>query len=291
MKRIEKIEIRFPNFSEVNKKENELLFRILSQLKNLRKEKEDYISNIDSNLLPRIIFKKSNINNPQISFITQEDIKDFWQMGNFLLGFNLPIDIENENILGKGKNGVLKDEIGEYVQLPFSNVKYYAISLEHFFEKFNGKLVNLNHVGFNFGPAILPEQEYFSFRKLISEKSNLYRYPTGEEWPFIIPSTNQEFENEITDETIMRKPKFEFAYAKYNDKPTLQLDIETSLSKEEIYNLLPYPYEVIYKELIKVTRSVYVLVDWLGVFLRVDLRFKSTSKDFGYWMIKEGGRM
>lgn len=291
MQRIKRIEIRFPNLSEFEKRENDFLFKILSQLGNVENIGSDHIAFGNPKLLPNIIFKKININNPQISFVTDDNAKDSWQIGDLSLGLNLPNE-EETGIARKIENcELLKDKVGNYTRLKLGSKKYSILSMEQVFERFDGKLKSLNHAGVNFGPRILPESDYINIKKLISERSNLYKYPTGEEWPFIIPSTESEFREDIIDETLKRNPKFELVYSNYHKKPAIQLDIETSLTKEEVIKSLPAPYGVSYADLKDVMRNVFVMTDWLGVILRFDLRFKSSGKDFGYWMIKEGGRI
>lgn len=291
MNRIEKIEMRFPNYSEFEIKENEFLFKILSQLGNAEKADNDIISCGESGLSPSICFKKSKINNPQISFISSEDLKDSWKFGDLRLGFNLPETEETKETRKEEKYKRLSDKVGNYIKLSLGNKKYDILTLEQLFKRFDGKLISLNHAGFNIGPDLLPEQDYFSFRKKMAERSNLYKYPTGEEWPFIIPSTDGEFNNDITNETIDRNPKLEIVYSKFHGKPLIQLDIDTNLSKDKVMELLPPPYGVSYDDLKDFIRTIFIFTDWLGVILRIDLRFRSTGKDFGYWMIKKGGRI
>jgi hypothetical protein len=183
------------------------------------------------------------------------------------------------------------------MRLKFEDKKYYILTIQQLFNRLDGKLINLNHVGINFGPAVLPWPVYLGFKKLIAQRCNLYKYPTGEEWPFIIPATGKEFLEDITDETIKRNPKFEFVYYKYQRKPLIQVDIETKLTKNETLKLFPSPYGVSFDGLKEFFRTVFVMTDWPGVILRLDLRFRSVSKglaagrDHGYWMIKKGGRI
>jgi len=97
--------------------------------------------------------------------------------------------------------------------------------------------------------------------------------------------------SDITDETVKRNPKFELVYYKDQRKPVMQIDIETNLTEEEAFALLPSPYGISFDNLKEFFRTVFIYTDWLGVILRFDLRFKSAGKDFEYWMVKEGGRI
>lgn len=55
--------------------------------------------------------------------------------------------------------------------------------------------------------------------------------------------------------------------------------------------LLPEPYGVSFDDLKDIFRTVYIHINWNNVFIRFDLRFKSSGEDFGYWMIEKGGRI
>lgn len=291
MQRIKTIELRFPDLSEFEKKENEFLFKILSQLDNVEEGRADTINFGNNDLCPKIAFRKSKINNPQISFISDDNVTDFWQTGDLRLGFNLPDENEVKSHREVVGCELLKDKVGNYTRLKLGNKKYNILSIEQVFERFDSKLKSLNHAGVNFGSKILKGSDYTNFKKLISERSNLYKYPTGEEWPFIIPSTESEFREDITNKSVKRNPKFELVYYDGNIKPVIQLDIETNLTKTGVIELLPEPYGVSLDGLEDFIRTVFVMTDWLGIILRFDLRFNSSEEDFGYWMIEEGGRI
>lgn len=284
------IEIRFPDLTEFEKKENGSLFRVLSQLDNAE-EKNDTIVAGNENLCPRTIFKKSQINNPQISLVLDGDISKSWQAGDLRFGFNLTDEKEAMTAKRIENYEFLKDKTGDYTKLELESKKYYILTIEQFLKRFDGKLKNLNHAGVNFGPAFFNGSDYSLLKKLIAERCNLYKYPTGEEWPFIIPATDNEFLDDISDETVKRNPKFEIVYYENQLKPVIQIDIETNLTKGEVLELLPSPYGVSFDNLKEMFRTVFILTDWPGVIFRLDLRFKSAGKDFEYWMVKEGGRI
>ena len=289
MERIKSIEIRFPDLTEKEKGDNDSLFKLLAGLENIAGEK-DYLLSKDTGLYPRIAFRRAAINNPQISFIGGKKI-GLWQAGKMDFGFNLSDKKERPKEGQIKQYRALKDNIGNYLELKSGINKYYLLTVEELFKRFAGRLKELNHTGINFGPTVLDEENYLLFKKKITDGCNLYRYPTGEEWPFIIPSSDEEFLNDIKNEKINRNPKFEIVYSSYHQKPLIQLDIETKLTKEELTKLLPRPYGISFAGLEDFFRVVFVFTDWDEVILRFDLRFKSTGKDFGYWLIKKGGRI
>lgn len=277
MSRIKSIEIRLPNLSDFEKEENAFLYAILSQFDNVKKEKNNAIEAGREGLFPKIIFKKSEINNPQISFVTNDKIGDFWEAGDLLFGFNLsekkeaaiPREIENCE--------TLKDRTGGYIRLKLGSKKYSILSMRQVMERFDGKLEYLDHAAVHFGPAFLAQAEYFFIKKEIAKRADFYNYPAGEEWPFIIPATDEEYLNGISDKTIRRDPAFGIVYYKYHVKPIIHLDIKTKLSKEEIFWLLPFPYGSSLRGLEDYTRMVFILTDWLGVIFRLDLRIKENQ--------------
>jgi len=180
MTNIRKIELRFPNLTEFEQKENSFLFKLLSQLDNVKIEGDTVVAG-NTDLNPTVLFRKSQINNPEISFIIQNQDDQFWKTGDLLVGFNLPDNKEGLIARKNIEHRQLSDNVGNYVQLRIGNENYYTLTIEQLFSRLDKKLKNLNHVGANFGPDILPEPDYLSMKKLIAKRCNIYRYPTGEE--------------------------------------------------------------------------------------------------------------
>jgi len=292
MTSIKIINIQLPDLSDTNKQDNKDLFALLGQLENVKCTGDQILETpIKEDLFPKIKFTRELISSPRISFITQSgDIDKSWNVGNLNFGFNLSKN-EKGSILRNNAGKLLKDNVGDYVEIEENSKKFYALTIGQLLQRFDGKLKELNHAGMNFGPKILEKKEYLEFRKLIAQRSNLYNYPTGEEWPFIIPSNENEFRTNITDKSINRNPKFELVYSKYHPNPLIQIDIETNLTEAEVLKLLPEPYGVSFDNLKDMFRTVFIHVNWNNVFIRFDLRFKSNGEDFGYWIIKEGGRI
>lgn len=291
MKRVKKIIYYLPDLSKEHKDNNEYLFRLLIQLKNIKKSANNLIGHSKS-LLPKTVFIRTPINSPQISFEIEGDNKKIWKVGNLIFGFNLTNPKKEKEVKQSQSIEILTDEVGSYARASIKGKNYYLLSLKQLFGRLKNNLLELNHSGMNFGPEILSKSDYLAFKKSLAKHSNLYNYPTGEEWPFIIPATKKEYSTDIKDETVNRNPKFELVYSKYHPKPLIQFDIETKMTKAKLLKLLPKPYGISFPGLENYFRTVYIFTNWSDVVLRLDLRFKSKSKkDFGYWMIKKGGRI
>jgi hypothetical protein len=107
------------------------------------------------------------------------------------LGFDLPCVKEKVLKRAAPVYKILNDQAGEYVKLNTANKNYYMLTPEQLPRRVDGKLSEMNHAGINIGPKVVSRNKYLSIRKNLSRASNLYRYPTGEEWPFIIPATEK----------------------------------------------------------------------------------------------------
>ncbi len=290
MGRLTGIDIQIPNRSETNLSDNKYFAELFSQLGNFRVK--DYIeTSFSDSLSPRTRLIPSPISNPKISFITDEaNDTEVWRAGELVFGFNL----SGEKMTNKGHPESLMerltDQSGEYTKISIQNNTYFVLTIKQLLDRFNKKLVELNHSGMNLGPKLISKLEYLHFRDKLAKKCNMYKYPTGEEWPFIIPATREEYLKEIDNDTKNRNPKFELVFSKYHSKPVIQFDIKTNLTKDEVFSLLPKPYGISFEGLENFIRTVFVRVDWDNTLLRFDLGFKSKNKDFGYWLIKEGGR-
>lgn len=257
MAQMQAIHLFLPNTTSKQQEDIQVFTPILSQLRNMKKVRNGLASALDPDLLPvsRMLF--ADVSVPKIMFETP----------SVDLSFSPKLDFE----------------------APKSRA---LISLSEVREKLDGKLIGLNHWGLNIGPQFMSYEDYLQFRTTIAQHANLYRYPGAEEWSFVIPATAEEYKIDITDTTRKRNPKFEVVYYEHQQRPLLQFDIDTILTKQEAMDLFPDPVGISYSGLEDYFRTVFVPVDWGGWECRIDVSFRSQKElDFGYWMIKEGGRI
>lgn len=121
--------------------------------------------------------------------------------------------------------------------------QYSEIDLEVVIERFNENdilVTRMDHVGFNlpwFEEGVHPE--IAAIRNDLSPKCLYHKFPTGENWDFIIPGTTDEINRKIdVDYNLVRKPKIEIVSFDKCSKPLLQFDIscvDNSLKFEELF--------------------------------------------------------
>jgi len=124
--------------------------------------------------------------------------------------------------------------------------------------------------------------------------ANVYHYPTGEDWPFIIPATAKEFQRDIQHFVAGREPKFELVYDGWTAQPLLQFALGTNLTRPQLETLLPAPYGWVIPELADVFRSLFLAHPWPGLQIRFDLYYHSaelSNWETGEWLVKAGGRI
>jgi len=169
------------------------------------------------------------------------------------------------------------------------------LSMGEVHKKLHGHLVRLDHTGVNFPAALVLSQQWETFVQRLAGQTNLYNYPTGDPWLFILPATEAEFGSDITEFPSGREPKFELVHDAYTDTPAIQIDIETDLSREEVERLFPEPYGVSFPSVADYFRTVYVQHPWPGLDIRFDVRFKNEepgdSWETGEWLVTAGGRI
>ena len=168
-----------------------------------------------------------------------------------------------------------------------------GLSTADLYARFDGYISRLDHSGVEL-PA--GKVEPAAWRRLLGELaavSALYRYPEGQEWPFILPANRAEFQDDIRQFATPRKPKFELTYG-YTQVPTLQFHIDTTLPREAVEDRLPDPYGFALPG-VETFRSVYLEHPWPGLAVRCDLTFWTGSElsdwDSGEWLVKEGKRI
>lgn len=158
--------------------------------------------------------------------------------------------------------------------------------------RLQGHITRLDHTGVVLPGHRLPRPAWERLILGLAGVAALYRYPTGEDWPFILPTTPDEYAADITDFSTAREPKFELVYAADFAHPLIQIDLETDLAMDEIAALLPSSTAL--PGLEAYFRSVYLATPWPGLGLRCDLRPRSDSPsgwDTGAWLVTEGGRI
>ncbi len=169
-----------------------------------------------------------------------------------------------------------------------------------------GQILRVDHLGVNLPASTVARHEWEALIGALAAGSTLYRYPTGEEWPFVLPSTDEEwpFVLPSTDEEYGddirrfpcgREPKFELCYEQYFDHPLVQLDLQTGLTRDELEACFPAPSGLALPGLEDYFRSVYVAHPWAGLVIRVDMRYRddgpASAWDTGEWLVMAGGRI
>ena len=156
--------------------------------------------------------------------------------------------------------------------------------------KLAGHIKRIDHTAINLPTSLYSEAEWNELINYLSSRANMYNYPTGEPWPFLLPATELENKNNITNFTILRDPKFELVYDE--DTVTIHIDMETDLSKDEVEKLFPDNQGVYFDILKNIYKAIYLDFDD-KIDIRIDIRFKCEHGDWenGKWLVQEGGRI
>lgn len=254
---LEKIEYCFPENGK-SKELFELFLILLKDLPNVSVLGEE-IQIKAPHLKPKTVLKLSN------------EVEDL----QFNIGNQKYLDFLNRQIENR------KAEY-EVQKLPLKDVA----------NKLAGHVVRVDHTGINLPSILYAEEEYQDVLQYLASEGNFYTYPTGEPWLFLIPATEKEHQNEITNFDIFREPRFELVYDEFTDVMTIQIDIETDLSKSEVEELFPKNQGICFGNLENIFKSVYLDYDE-NIDIRLDVRFKTVHDDFesGEWFVKEGKRL
>lgn len=184
--------------------------------------------------------------------------------------------------------------VGETVELPAGSEDFTSLlPLGGVYERLKDHVQRVDHTGVNIPAATMDRGAWDHLIGLLAGVSNLYRYPTGEDWPFVVPATADEFAADITEPEPHRRPKFELVYDTTLKNPLIQIDVETDLTRPEIEALFPAPYGVGLDGLDQYFRSVYVYHPWPGLSLRIDMgyRCEPPGDNLSGWLVREGGRI
>lgn len=117
---------------------------------------------------------------------------------------------------------------------------YTPILIDDFLQRIKGwSLTHLDHVGFNLPWFDGVHPEIVKFRKQLAPVSAYYRFPTGEEWDFILPATEAEITSNTIDLSKERRPKFEIVSFDMTSTPLTQIDCAADQSFETIKRTFP----------------------------------------------------
>jgi hypothetical protein len=120
---------------------------------------------------------------------------------------------------------------------------YSSISLDEFI--FRAKELSfefLDHAGFDVPWFDGVHPDINKLRDFLPEECLYSRYPTGEDWDFIIPATQKEIATRELDYRVIRRPKFEIVFLNYSSTPIVQFDVSVKESFEEIRKIFPEGY-------------------------------------------------
>lgn len=240
--------------------------------------------------LPETVFEQRDVSFPQVHFNNIEGLQ--LKMGNFSINSSQNYQITRITPLAKTTK---HDRHGEYFAIDVGNQTIFRLSITELCNRLRGHVARIDHSGVNLPSALVSRVNWERFVSQLANNCNLYRYPTGDDWPFILPATNEEFAHGIKAFPIGREPKFELVYDTFSPVPTIQIDIETDLLRSDIEQLFPDPYGTSFPDLADYFRTVYVDHEWPGLAIRFDLRFRNDNPsgdwETGKWLVKAGGRL
>lgn len=103
----------------------------------------------------------------------------------------------------------------------------------------NTELVRLDHIGFNLPWFKDVHPDILMLRQELAARCAYFRFPTGEEWDFIIPATTEEISAKDIDLTKDRYPKLEIVSFDKASTPLIQIDFSVRRPFTELIQLFP----------------------------------------------------
>lgn len=266
---LQKIRFLFPDLNEEAKSFLSIFRKMLQELPNVTEANDLVIIQATNppGALPEITVESSKNDTPVIQFDSNSTVDDEVN------------GVFNRILTSKEANNQISTHL----------------SMSELYKKLTGHTVRVDHVGINIPSTKLTVSEWDRLIHNIARITAIYNYPTGEKWPFILPSTESEFESDISKFHLGREPKFELVYDELNKLPTFQFDIETDLTQIEVEQLFPAPIGESFNGLETYFRVVYVISPYSNIIIRFDIRFKNYEVEddwnTGKWLVKEGKRI
>lgn len=271
-------QMRLKNISLIFPKEDDKWVNMFLEILNdisIQKGRYSYMNPIPFNALPAISIGTEPIPSPAL--FLDSTIEKNITIGNFNIVTNKESLIREQSKNVSHTGGFFKGDI---------------LAIEEFQNKIDGRIVGIDHVGLNIPVNLLSLDDWILFKQFLAKISNLYNYP-NEEWPFIIPSTDIEFIDDIKEFSSIRAPKFEWVYDSYAKEPYLQFAVYTSLTREECEEIFPNPFGFSIYGLEDIFRSIFIKCPWEDLGIRFDLYYinqQGSDWHTGQWLITEGKR-
>ena len=162
-------------------------------------------------------------------------------------------------------------------------------------QRLAGHVRRVDHTGVNLPADATSAEQWRSLVSALASTSTMYRYPEGEEWPFVLPSTSGELRDDIRDFVVGREPRFELVYDESLVRTEWQFALWTDLTRAELELMFPEPEGITFPGLDDIFRVVEVQHPWPGLGIRFDLcyRIEDSPSDWetGEWLVTEGGRI
>ncbi|TDC62943.1 hypothetical protein [Streptomyces hainanensis] len=185
--------------------------------------------------------------------------------------------------------------VWESAEPPEDHVHPAPVELADLTRRLAGQVRRIDHTGVNVPSRFVPPEGWRDLVSGLAASSALYRYPTGEEWPFVLPSTPDELADDIRDFVVGREPRFELVHETRQTRTLWQFALWTDLTRAELQRLFPEPEGFTFPELADVFRVVPVASPWPDLGLRFDLCYRvdagPTDWETGEWLVTEGGRV
>ncbi|MEU8263260.1 hypothetical protein AB0C02_21845 [Micromonospora sp. NPDC048999] len=171
-----------------------------------------------------------------------------------------------------------------------------TVDLAELTRRLAGHVRRVDHTGVNLPGRTTSPEQWRDLLLALASTSTLYRYPTGEEWPFILPSTPDELRGNIRDFVVGREPRFELVYEEWRTRTEWQFALWTDLTRAELELLFPEPEGITFPGLDEIFRVVPVNHPWWPeVSIRFDLCYRieggPTDWETGEWLVTAGGRI
>jgi hypothetical protein len=284
MNRIQQINFVFPNLSSAEREWNHVFGTLLMNMPTVNQDDLVFFP-MPSKALPTTAFRAGNVSFPMI--VMDRPIDMNIEIGRLLLADQQTSCLEFDHMIS--------EQINEVNCLTSPN-SLEVLSMTELSVHLKDRLISIDHTGLNIPTSILNKMEWNQLVQQLSEVTNLYNYP-GEEWPFIIPSVENEYCSDIDNFITGRIPKFELVYDSYTELPILQFALNTDLSRGEAERIFPQPYGFGIPGLEEIFRSLFVQSPWShSLIIRIDLYYKRnesipTDWETGQWLVRMGGRV
>jgi hypothetical protein len=199
--------------------------------------------------------------------VTSFELADI-DIPKIVLETDLPFDLRIGNLYIHGSEVAVEIP---YIPQPEAAAMNPLLPMDELTHRFIETTAQLERTGLTIHPQSATDAVWLKLLNHLSSISSLYRCPGQEDVYCVLPTTNKEVLDGITQVFAGRAPKFELVSSAAHNLPVIQFHIDVGFGRRQIESLLPETRGIQQTGQDPALHSVFVDHPWRDILMRFDI--------------------